>query len=277
MITSTASSSIDLHAYCERVGYGGPWTPTIETLHALHRLHPAAIPFEAIDVLLGRAIDIAPAAIDAKLIGARRGGYCYEHNGLFKRALSAMGFDVQGLIARVQWLSPPDAPASPRTHMALRVTIDGTPWLADVGFGSCVPTSPLRLDHAQAQATAHESFRLVPSEQGHALQALITDRWMPVYELCGAALRDIDYAPINWFTSTHPASLFKRELIVTRTTPQARYVLLGNRLTIRAAQGSIDRRTLDAGELQQALVQTFGLPFDDSWWPLIELAALETA
>ena len=106
---------IDLDAYFARIGYDGPRTPTLETLRALHLLHPAAIAFEAIDVLLDRGIDLDPAAVDAKLITAGRGGYCYEQNGLFKRVLTALGFEVEGLIARVQWGAPAETPPRPRT------------------------------------------------------------------------------------------------------------------------------------------------------------------
>ena len=95
----TSEPAIDLAAYCARIGYSGPLMPTLVTLRALQELHPAAIPFEAIDVLLGRGVDISPQAVDAKLIGRRRGGYCYEQNGLFKRVLQAIGFEVEGLIA----------------------------------------------------------------------------------------------------------------------------------------------------------------------------------
>src|SRR5690606_5219644 len=122
------SPAVDLRAYCARIGYSEPLTPTLETLAALQELHPAAIPFEAIDVLLDRGVDLAPAAVDAKLLGARRGGYCYEHTGRFKRVLEAIGFEVEGLIARVNWMAPRDAPLRPPSHMTLRVTIDGEAW-----------------------------------------------------------------------------------------------------------------------------------------------------
>lgn len=92
---------VDLDAYCARIGYSGSRVPTLETLRALHEAHIASIPFEALNALLDREIDISPSAVDAKLIGARRGGYCFEHNALFKRVLQTIGFDVEGLIARV--------------------------------------------------------------------------------------------------------------------------------------------------------------------------------
>jgi arylamine N-acetyltransferase len=100
-----------LDAYFARIGYEGPRTSTLATLRALHELHPAAIPFEAIDVLLERGVDLSPEAVEAKLITARRGGYCFEQNGLFQRVLAALGFEVEPLIARAVWMAPPDAQA----------------------------------------------------------------------------------------------------------------------------------------------------------------------
>lgn len=268
-----AAPAVDLAAYCRRIGYTGPLEPTLETLRALQALHPAAIAFEAIDVLLDRGIDIAPAAVDAKLIERRRGGYCYEQNGLFKRVLEAIGFAVEGLIARVNWNAPADAPPRPPSHMALRVTIGGEAWLADVGFGSCVPTAPLRLDSRDPQPSAHETFRFVPDGGELQLEAEVAGRWAPVYRLLAGPLRDVDYELANWYTATHPQSHFRHRLIVTRTTPEARHVLLGGRLTVRARDGSVERRFLDADMIERELAERFLLPVAPEWRAMIERAA----
>jgi N-hydroxyarylamine O-acetyltransferase len=280
MSAATASQddsqpAVDLAAYCARIGYASPLEPTLKTLRALQELHPAAIAFEAIDVLLDRGIDISPAAVDAKLIAAGRGGYCYEQNGLFKRVLQAIGFDVEGLIARVNWNAPADAPPRPPSHMALRVTIDGVPWLADVGFGSCVPTAPLRLDSRDPQPTAHETFRFVPAGNELQLEAELVGRWAPVYRLLPTPQLDADYALANWYTATHPESHFRHRLIVTRTTPQARHVLAGAQLTVRAPDGRAERRILDADEIERELAERFGLPVESGWRQVIERAAAD--
>ncbi|MGE5723259.1 MAG: arylamine N-acetyltransferase family protein [Sphingomonadales bacterium] len=266
---------VDLDAYCARIGYSGPRTPTIGTLRALHALHPAAIPFENIDVLLDRGIDIAPAPVDAKLIAGRRGGYCYEHNGLFKRVLQAIGFSVEGLAARVCWMVPPGSGPRPRTHMALRVTIDGTPWLADVGFGACVPTVPLRMDAAAPQETGHETFRVRSTGEGVRVEALVGDRWEALYDLSLEPVLDVDYELGNWFVSAHPQSHFRHVLMAGRVTPGARYTLLNGRFTVRSPGGETERRLLDADALESVLAREFGLPVQPDWRPLIErIAAL---
>lgn len=261
---------VDLNAYCGRVGHDGPRTPTIETLRALHALHPAAIPFEAIDVLLNRGIDLAPQAIDAKLLDRRRGGYCFEHNSLFKRVLTAMGFEVEGLAARVLWKASPETPLPPQTHMALRVTMDGEPWLVDVGFGGCVPTVPLRMHTVAPQPSPHETFRVIPSEAGHRVEACIGEAWEPLYELSPEPRPASDYEPLNWYTSTHPDSKFRRHLIAARATPRARYTLMNARLTTRTADGHSQSHLLNAGQLECALAEIFGLPVEAAWRPLIE-------
>lgn len=265
--------AVDLAAYCTRIGYSGPLEPTLETLRALQELHPAAIPFEAIDVLLDRGVDLAPQVVDDKLIARGRGGYCYEQNGLFKRVLEAVGFEVEGLIARVNWQAPPDAPLNPPSHMALRVTVGGAAWLVDVGFGSCVPTAPLRLACREPQNTPHEIFRLTPAMHGLQLEASIAGKWQPVYRVVPTPVLDGDYTLHNWFTATHPSSHFRHRLIVTRTTPEARHVLADARLTVRGRDGTVHRETLNADAIERALAERFGLPVERDWRAVIERAA----
>ncbi|MDN5869159.1 MAG: arylamine N-acetyltransferase [Nitrococcus sp.] len=265
-------TEVNLDAYCARIGYHGPRTPTLETLRALHELHPDAIVFEAIDVLVNRGIDLTPAAVDAKLVAGGRGGYCYEHNTLFKRVLTALGFEVEGLVGRVRWMDPPEAPPRPRTHMALRLTIAGEPWLADVGFGGAVLAAPLRFDSTAPQTTRHETYRLTPLGDGQLLEAKLGEAWAPVYELSREAQHDVDYELPNWFTSTHPSSHFRHNLMVARTTPEARYTLSDNRLTVRTPAGGMERDTLSAAKLEHVLAETFGLPVEPDWRPVIERA-----
>ena len=257
------NEDLDLDGYFARIGYSGSPRPDLETLRALTELHPAAIPFEAVDVLLGRPVDLSLRAIQAKLIAGGRGGYCFEQNGLLKRVLGALGFAVEGLIGRVLWMRPHDAPLMPLTHMALRVTIDGERWLGDVGFGSCIAGVPLRFDALAAeQPTPHENFRLMRRDGWTVLEAQLPDAWHPLYMLSPEPALDVDYLAANWYTSTHPASAFRRELRAARTAPGRRTTLLNNRLTVRHASGGMERRFLGENELADTLVTTFALRLD---------------
>jgi N-hydroxyarylamine O-acetyltransferase len=267
---------VDLRAYCARVGYGGPLEPTMETLRALQARHLDTIPFEAIDVLLDRGVDIAPAAVDAKLIAARRGGYCYEQNSLFRRVLTTIGFEVDPLVASVRWGSAPGVPPPPRTHMALRVWIDGAPWLVDVGFGAAVPSAPLRIDTREVQSTGDGRYRITPLGAGFVVQIDAGRGWLPLYDFAAEPLLESQYELFNWFTATHPSSRFRQQLIVARTTPEARYALLDARLTVRPHAGETERRRLAVDEIEQVLETVFGLRPEMAWRPLLDAAVART-
>jgi N-hydroxyarylamine O-acetyltransferase len=262
-----------LPRYLARIGYAGPVAPTLKVLAALQAAHIATIPFEAIDALTGAGIDIGAAAVDAKLIGQRRGGYCFEQNSLFLRALIAIGFDAEGLLGRVRWMLPDEAPETPRTHMVVRVTIDGRPWLADVGFGAAVPPQPLAMDSEEPQPTPHESYRIVRHGDVWQVASLIEGEWRTLYRLDPVSPPSIDYELGNWYTSAHPDSHFRHQLIAARTTGEARYGLRDNRLTTRLTDGRIDRRYLTADEIERTLSEIFLLPVRPHWRAAIERAA----
>lgn len=266
-------SRIDLPQYLARIGYDAPVAPTLDVLAALQAAHVAAIPFEALDVLTGVGVDLDPAAIDAKLIGARRGGYCFEQNSLFLRVLRAIGFEAEGRLARVRWMLPDDAPATPRTHQVTQVTLGGEAWLVDVGFGSAVPAAPLALGREGPQPTAHERCRIVPRRGGWRVEAEIAGDWATLYDVEDGEPPAIDYTVGNWYTATHPASHFRHQLIAARTTPEARYALRDNRLTIRARNGDAEQRYLGVEEIAAVLADLFLLPVQPDWDAAITRAA----
>jgi N-hydroxyarylamine O-acetyltransferase len=266
--------AVDLNAYFARIGYAGAQDPRLETLRALQSLHVAAIPFEAIDVLLGRGISLDPRAVDDKLIQCRRGGYCFEQNGLFLRVLRELGFHVEPLIARVLWRARPDAPPQARTHMALRVTLDSASWLVDVGFGMAVPTAPLLWYDRGVQATPLGSFRLSDVPFGLLVETDLPGSWTPMYQISLEPPLEVDFAMANWFTSTYPNSSFRRSLVVARATPERRAALLDNQLTLRSPGAESRREMLDIKGLERALCDVFGLSIEPEWRPLLRRIAL---
>ena len=136
----TSSTALDLDAYLARVGYAGSRAATHATLDALHFAHTTQIPFENVDVLLRRPIRLELEALQAKLVTARRGGYCFEHNVLFRAVLERLGFPVTTLAARVLREA---SGGFAGIHAFLRVECDGAAWLADVGYGGAGPLRPI--------------------------------------------------------------------------------------------------------------------------------------
>jgi N-hydroxyarylamine O-acetyltransferase len=247
---------IDLDAYFARIGYHGERAPTLTTLHALCEAHVLTIPFENLDVLLGRRIDLAPAAVDAKLITGGRGGYCFEHNSLFQRVLETLGFTARLISARVRIGRPRDlVPA--RTHVFLRVEIDGESWLADVGVGGLAPTSALRFVADVEQATPHEARRIVREEGRWFHQARLAEgKWHDICEFTGEEMPPIDCEVANWYTSAHPASHLKNRLLVARALPDGRRVtVVNNELTLRGRDGAGDSRLIESPDEMLAILE----------------------
>lgn len=258
---------MDLDAYLTRTGYAGPREPTLDTLGGVVRAHACSIPFENLDVLLGRPISLDPAAVERKLVLGRRGGYCFEQNGLLLRALGALGFAVAPLSARVRVQTPREV-IPPRTHLFLRVDLEGVPWLADVGVGSLTPTGPVRLDRLDAeQPTPHEPRRVVREDRHpsprYFHQAKLGDDWADVYEFTFEEMPGIDQELGNWWTSTHPESKFRRNLSAALARPDGTRLSLRNReFTRRRGAEVIERFELaDADHLLAVLAERFGLAF----------------
>jgi N-hydroxyarylamine O-acetyltransferase len=267
------SSDLDLDAYFARVGYDGPKQPTLPVLHALTAAHAHAIPFENLDVLLGRRLHLDPAALHDKLVTKRRGGYCFEQNGLFLHVLQALGFQVAPLSARVRLDRPRDfVPA--RTHLFLRVELDGESWLTDVGIGALSLTSAIRFVTDTEQSTPHETRRIVREDGRYFHQARLGAEWADVYEFTLEQMPLIDREVGNWFTSTHPDSHFKHRLVVARPAPNGvRVTLLNDVLSVRQRDGRAEKRQLKTpDELLEVLAERFGLHFpSDTRFPVVTL------
>ena len=257
--------SVDLDAYFRRIGCTGPREPTLATLNGLILRHVQTIPFENLDVLLRRGISLDPASIERKLIHEHRGGYCFEQNGLFLLVLQALGFDVTPISARARWQRPRDF-TPPRTHLFNRVEIDGASWLADVGIGGMSPTYALRLELDAVQPTPHEPRRLIKEGAIYYHQVCLGGEWQDICEFTLEAMPMIDREVANWFTSTHPKSHFKSNILVARAGPDGgRVTLLDNRLILRDGRGQANIRLLASKqELLAVLTEHFGvhLPAD---------------
>lgn len=249
---------MDIDAYFRRIGYAGPRAPTRETLWSIARRHALAIPFENLSVLVAGPPDLGVEALEDKLVRRGRGGYCYEQNGLLLAALTALGYRVKGLSARVRYGLPAEV-LTPRSHMILLVETADGPALVDVGFGGLTLTAPI-LMREEEQATPHEVVRLVSHDDGRLLQARIDGAWTDVYRFDFAPQLRVDYEQQNWHTATRPNALFANNVVAAMPTPTGRRALFNRTLTWWPLGGAKERQTLQTkADLQGVLTELFGI------------------
>lgn len=257
------TDAFELDAYLQRIGHRGAATPDFATLGALAAAHAAAIPFENLDPFCGVPVQLQPEAIVRKLLHQGRGGYCFEQNLLFAAALRAIGYAVQGLIARVLWNQPEDA-ITGQTHMLLLASAGDAHWLADVGFGSMTLAGALRLEPNVPQPTALEPFRLLERDGEWRLQACVRGDWLTLYRFDLQPHEHIDYVVANHFVSTFPDSRFVRHLVAARTAADRRLSLLDREFTVRRPGQEPERRSLrDGAEACRVLEREFLLRLPD--------------
>lgn len=262
MLTRTGAD-FDLQAYLARIGFAGAPAPDAGTLRRICLLHPLAIPFENLTPLMGEPVSLESADLQSKMVGSRRGGYCFEQNTLLARALEAVGFPVTGLAARVLWERPADV-ISGQTHMVLRVHADGGDYAVDAGFGGCTLTAPLRLAPGIEQDTPHEAFRFTEAERDLILSVRVGGEWKPAFQLGPEPRYPADHAMSNYWVSTHPESRFRNNLIVSRPFEGGRHVLFNFRLTEhRVGQESVVRELGSAAEVREAVEELFGIDIPD--------------
>jgi N-hydroxyarylamine O-acetyltransferase len=262
---------LDLVAYLGRIGVA-PGSPSLPLLRTVVARHAATIPFENLDIVLGRPIRLDLGSIQAKLVHRRRGGYCFEQNTLLRAALEQLGFTVSSLMARVVRGAPADA-ITPRTHMLLRVDLPEGAHLADVGFGMLTPTGPLLRGETEPQPTEHEDYRLRPEGGETLLQARLGTEWEDIYRFSDMPSHPIDHEVGNWFTSTKPGGLFTANVIAARPGADCRKTLFNAEVTIRDPNNRTERRTLETtAALQDTLHDHFGIDLDAT-----ELATVHAA
>ena len=265
-------AAFDLPAYLDRIGLRVPPSATAEGLERLVRAHRLAVPFENLDIPLGRGITLDPDAVFDKLVRRRRGGYCFEQNGLLNMALAALGFDARPLLARV-WLGVGEEPATPVTHQLELVRLDGRDWIADAGFGgSWCPPMPLddietdpAPDGARHRLRPHPRFGWMLERRGPAES---TDgrggdgpEWQRQYSFTLAETHAIDREQCNHWTSTRPGTRFTSLAIASRVLEDGFLSLTGR--VLRRGDGTEEVLTSPAA-LRDALDRHFGIALDEA-------------
>lgn len=250
---------MNIDRYLARLDYHGSRAPTAETLKALQLAHLVAVPFENLSIHAHQPIVLDDEALFSKIVEQRRGGFCYEANGLFAALLRALGFDVAMLSAEVAREDGSFGP--PFDHMTLMVTLE-KPWLVDVGFGDSF-REPLRLDKPGEQAQYGRAYQIV--RDGHYLVLMQRDgdgneNWKAQYRFTLQPHEYIDYADMCRYHQTSSQSPFTRSRICSRATPDGRLTLSGMRLITTSLEGERQEQLLaDEQEYTQALREHFGI------------------
>ena len=247
---------MDVPAYLARICYRGPSDPSAETLRGLHLAHLYTVPFENLDISLGRKITCDEERFFHKIVELRRGGFCYELNGAFAALLRELGFRVTLLSGRV---AREDGSASPEfDHLALLVDLD-EPWLADVGFGDSF-LEPLRLKTEIEQEQLSGRFRIVPVGDVMIVQRQLAGQpWKSQYQFTLKPYRLEDFEARCQFQQTSPDSHFTRQRVCTLRTPDGR-ITLSDLTLIRTVKNHREEQTLNnEEEWQGALVEYFGV------------------
>lgn len=249
---------MNIETYLERINYIGSRAATAATLRALQVAHLLTVPFENLSIHARQPIVLEDEALYAKIVERRRGGFCYEANGLFAALLRSLGFDVQMLsagVANKQGGFGPDF-----DHMALMVTLEQR-WLADVGFGDSF-LEPLLLDERGEQQQGRRAFRIADDGDDHLLLLRRDegDAWKPQYRFALRPHTYADYAEMCYYHQTSPQSHFTQGRICSIARPDGRSTLSEMRFIETSADGTRRERIL-AGEEEYAadLREQFGI------------------
>jgi N-hydroxyarylamine O-acetyltransferase len=249
---------LDLPAYLRRIGYQGAVERTRPRSKRMHLAHATHIPFENLDILLGRPIALDLASLQSKLVARRRGGYCFEHNLLFAAVLREFGLEPVMLAARVRFRT---TAILPRTHMLLLVEGEGSRWLADVGFGGEGLLLPVPFGNGEEARHYAWTYRVI-EEAGAGtwiLQSRRNDAWLDLYAFTLEPQQAVDYEIANHYMSTHPDSRFVQTLTVQLPGTQRRMILRNRDLIEDRGNTVLERRIESDEEFGGALQEYFGL------------------
>jgi len=253
-----------LSEYLARIGLSRVPEPDEEGLHAVHTAQALSIPFENFDIHLGRAISLDPDHLVSKLIVQRRGGYCFELNGILRLALQSLGFLARPLMARVLYGR---ADPGGRTHQVLIVNLSGVDWLADTGFGGPGLRAPIPLIPDRIEDQFGERYRLRRDPKyGTVLQKQSEDAFVDLYVFDeNEVTLDVDIEMANHFTSTWPTSIFRLHRMGSLPKSWGRVTLYDMEVTLYRNGRSIRRTLLDGTQYLSAIAEHFGISLNAAY------------
>ena len=248
---------MEYKTYMERIGYRGPLRPSVEVLRKLHRRHMLSVPFENLDILLGRPIILSKNAFYDKIIKRRRGGFCYELNGSFASLLKKLGFKVSMLSAGVARRGGGFSPDF--DHMTLLVQLK-EPWLADVGFGDSF-TEPKWLDIYSPQTDRGKAYRFTRKDGWTLLSRRTKGNsvWEPQYKFSLTPRKLEDFVPRCRWQQTSPRSHFRKGRLCTRLTPNGRLTLTDTKFIVTRRNKKVELPLKNPEEFDVLLRRRFDI------------------
>lgn len=250
----------DLAGYLARIDWTGPRDATFRTVAGVLRAHMTRIPFENLDVLRGRGVQVDRDSVYSKLVAAGRGGYCFEHGTLLQTALEHLGLSPVVHAARVILLRPRSE--APQTHMFLTVQLDGERYVLDPGFGGHGPLVPVPL-HGREARDHRDLHRMVRRDDDWVLEAQIDGQPTALWSSTLEPAEPVDFVMANHYVSTFPASPFVMNLMLRAITPRGRVSVMNRALT-RRHDGGEEKHVLESrAALRTLLNEDFGFDVPD--------------
>lgn len=254
------NETLNIDAYFKRIDYSGEKDVSYETLYGLHTAHTLNIPFENLDVYLGKPIPLDPDSLYEKIVENKRGGYCFEMNGLFSLVLKQLGFKVTNLLAR---RTIDGVVFNAKTHQVLMVEIGAEKYLVDVGFGNTGITAPVLIKENVEQLQFTHTYRLVNDlKHGYMLQRKVDGDYLCMYAFTLEECIPIDYEMSNFYCYANPNSYFRSMKFITKPTLEGRLTLTDNHLEI-LENGHITEKVLSSDEeYNEYLLKHFGIDLE---------------
>lgn len=255
MTACAYDNAMFLDDYLARLGVAQPLPPTIETLRRIHIAHLAAFPFHNLEIQRHGVVRVDVDSIARKFLGVDGGGYCFEQNTLLGAALRELGFDVTTLLGRVG--------SHALNHMLLRVDIDHQPWLADAGFGGEGPLEPIPLQDGVRVTHDHIDFSLRRAGHHWTLTMHYGEVTEDLYTFSEVPFSPADIEMVNYYTSAHPESIFRKTLTIQRVTAEERLILRPTVIT-RYRNGVRTDTPIERTEIRKFARELFGVDLGEA-------------
>ncbi|XP_034561691.1 arylamine N-acetyltransferase 2-like [Notolabrus celidotus] len=260
---------MDVNTYLTRIGFSGPAEPTLDVLRSVHLCHQLTVPFENLTAHSGGRVQLQLPLLYDKIVTQRRGGFCFENNGLFSWLLGQLGFKVTMLSGQVRSLKT-GYYGPPLDHLILVVSLDGKRWLCDVGFGTPGFSTPLSLETSDSQELGHRVYRIREAEGMHFLEWQreenrgLDGEWTEIYKFTLEPRCLEDFAEMCEYHQDSPCSIFFCKTVCMVLKPGGRLTYIGRRLIsatfpTQSKGFETTTRELRDEEIPEVLSEEFGI------------------